>query len=57
MTAEDFSVGDEYDYLAQGTAAGAVVTFVGKVRDMNLGDNVIGFVSRALSGYDREVSE
>ena len=34
VTAEDFSVGDEYDYLAQGTAAGAVVTFVGKVRDI-----------------------
>ncbi|KOO02708.1 molybdopterin synthase catalytic subunit MoaE [Vibrio nereis] len=39
---EDFSVGAEYDSLAQGTASGAVVTFVGKVRDMNLGDNVTG---------------
>ena len=39
---EDFNVGDEYQALAQGTALGAVVTFVGKVRDMNLGDNVIG---------------
>lgn len=39
---DDFSVGAEYDRLAQGTAAGAVVTFVGKVRDMNLGDNVTG---------------
>lgn len=38
----DFSVGDEYDALAQGTAAGAIVTFSGKVRDMNLGDNVTG---------------
>ncbi|MDN2481695.1 molybdopterin synthase catalytic subunit MoaE [Vibrio agarivorans] len=38
----DFSVGDEYQALAQGTAAGAVVTFVGKVRDMNLGDEVTG---------------
>ncbi|KFI13901.1 molybdopterin synthase catalytic subunit MoaE [Vibrio coralliilyticus] len=39
---EDFSVGAEYAALAQGTASGAVVTFVGKVRDMNLGDNVTG---------------
>ncbi|KJY85161.1 molybdopterin synthase catalytic subunit [Vibrio galatheae] len=39
---EDFSVGAEYDALAHGTSAGAVVTFTGKVRDMNLGDNVIG---------------
>lgn len=39
---EDFSVGAEYEALAQGTASGAVVTFVGKVRDMNFGDNVTG---------------
>ncbi|KJY74562.1 molybdopterin synthase catalytic subunit [Vibrio coralliilyticus] len=39
---EDFSVGAEYEALAQGTASGAVVTFVGKVRDMNLGDSVTG---------------
>lgn len=39
---DDFSVAAEYDYLSEGTAAGAVVTFIGKVRDMNLGDNVIG---------------
>ncbi|MGL4381417.1 MAG: molybdopterin synthase catalytic subunit MoaE [Vibrio sp.] len=38
----DFSVADEYQALAQGTQAGAVVTFIGKVRDMNLGDNVLG---------------
>ncbi|QIA63865.1 molybdopterin synthase catalytic subunit MoaE [Vibrio astriarenae] len=42
VQAADFSVGDEYQALAQGTAAGAVVTFVGKVRDMNLGDEVTG---------------
>ncbi len=39
---EDFSVADEYEALASGTDAGAVVTFIGKVRDMNLGDNVTG---------------
>ncbi|PSW21082.1 molybdopterin synthase catalytic subunit MoaE [Photobacterium sanctipauli] len=39
---EDFSVADEYEQLAQGTDAGAVVTFVGKVRDFNQGDAVTG---------------
>lgn len=39
---EDFSVAQEYEALSQGTHAGAVVTFIGKVRDMNLGDNVVG---------------
>lgn len=39
---QDFSVADEYAQLSSGTQAGAVVTFVGKVRDMNLGDNVTG---------------
>ncbi|WP_428772030.1 molybdopterin synthase catalytic subunit MoaE [Vibrio sp.] len=39
---QDFSLADEYQMLSEGTAAGAVVTFVGKVRDMNLGDNVTG---------------
>ncbi|OAN18408.1 molybdopterin synthase catalytic subunit [Photobacterium jeanii] len=38
----DFSVADEYERLAQGTSAGAVVTFVGKVRDFNQGDDVTG---------------
>ncbi|EKO3485513.1 molybdopterin synthase catalytic subunit MoaE [Vibrio fluvialis] len=42
VQAQDFSVADEYDQLSAGTQAGAVVTFVGKVRDMNLGDNVTG---------------
>ncbi|NIY91439.1 molybdopterin synthase catalytic subunit MoaE [Vibrio diazotrophicus] len=39
---EDFSVADEYEALSSGTDAGAVVTFIGKVRDMNLGDHVTG---------------
>lgn len=39
---EDFSVGCEYEKLADNSAVGAVVTFVGKVRDMNLGDSVTG---------------
>ena len=40
---EDFDVGSEYKALTEkDTAAGAVVTFVGRVRDMNLSRNVIG---------------
>ncbi|UKA11019.1 molybdopterin synthase catalytic subunit MoaE [Photobacterium damselae] len=42
VQSEDFSVADEYEKLAQGTEAGAVVTFIGKVRDFNQGDSVTG---------------
>ncbi|MEL7292035.1 MAG: molybdopterin synthase catalytic subunit MoaE [Pseudomonadota bacterium] len=42
VSGDDFNVGDEYDALAEGSSAGAVVSFVGKVRDMNLGDSVTG---------------
>ena len=39
----DFDVGEEYKALvADDTAAGAVVTFVGRVRDLNLERNVLG---------------
>lgn len=38
--AEPFHVGDEYQWLAQCDEDGAVVTFTGKVRNHNLGDNV-----------------
>jgi molybdopterin synthase catalytic subunit len=40
---EDFDVGAEYKALIAGdTSAGAVVTFVGRVRDLNLSRNVLG---------------
>lgn len=39
---EDFSVADEYARLAEGSDAGAIVTFVGKVRDFNQGETVTG---------------
>lgn len=40
---EDFDVGAEYRALVEGdTSAGAVVTFVGRVRDLNLGRGVLG---------------
>lgn len=35
-----FNVGDEYRWLAQSDEDGAVVTFTGKVRNHNLGDNI-----------------
>ncbi|GEM76365.1 molybdopterin synthase catalytic subunit MoaE [Vibrio sagamiensis] len=39
---EDFSLEHEYQRLSTLNAAGAVVTFIGKVRDNNLGDDIIG---------------
>ncbi|WP_261874286.1 molybdopterin synthase catalytic subunit MoaE [Vibrio rarus] len=39
---QDFNLAHEYELLAESPSIGAVVTFVGKVRDCNLGDNVIG---------------
>lgn len=55
---DDFSVDAEYQYLSEGTAAGAVVTFIGKVRDMNLGDNVIGLSLEHYPGMtEKSLSE
>lgn len=40
---DDFDVGAEYKALTENdTSAGAVVTFVGRVRDLNLARNVLG---------------
>jgi molybdopterin synthase catalytic subunit len=40
---EDFDVGAEYKALTQGDlSAGGVVTFVGRVRDLNLSRDVLG---------------
>ena len=38
----DFSLGEEYERLAARHDSGAIVTFVGKVRDFNQGDAVKG---------------
>lgn len=46
----DFSVADEYDALNQADSDGAIVTFVGKVRDMNLGENVTGLTLEHYPG-------
>ncbi|AOV96447.1 molybdenum cofactor biosynthesis protein MoaE [Edwardsiella hoshinae] len=40
VSAAHFTVGDEYQWLAQCDEEGAVVTFTGKVRNHNLGDDV-----------------
>ena len=39
---EDFCVAKEYQHLNESARDGAIVTFVGKVRDMNLGSVVTG---------------
>ncbi len=39
---EDFCVAKEYQHLNESARDGAVVTFVGKVREMNLGSRVTG---------------
>ncbi|GDY25722.1 molybdopterin synthase catalytic subunit MoaE [Agarivorans sp. Toyoura001] len=39
---DDFNVGDEYQALRNRASAGAIVFFVGLVRDMNLGEQVKG---------------
>lgn len=38
----DFDFAKEYHKVSQDPGIGAVVSFVGKVRDMNLGDDVLG---------------
>ncbi|MGY5449490.1 molybdopterin synthase catalytic subunit MoaE [Agarivorans sp. MS3-6] len=39
---QDFDVGEEYQRLRNRASAGAIVFFVGLVRDMNLGEQVQG---------------
>lgn len=50
-----FSVGTEYDWLAERDEDGAVVTFTGKVRNHNLGRQRKGADAGALSGHDGEI--
>lgn len=62
---ENFSVGEEYQWLSQCEDDGAVVTFTGKVRNHNLGDNVSaltlehypGMTEKALSEIVSEARE
>lgn len=45
-----FDVGNEYRWLSQLDVDGAVVTFTGKVRNHNLGDNVSGLTLEHYPG-------
>ncbi|MBC8946474.1 MULTISPECIES: molybdopterin synthase catalytic subunit MoaE [Xenorhabdus] len=47
---EVFNVGAEYQWLAQCDEDGAVVTFTGKVRNHNLGDNVRALILEHYPG-------
>jgi len=55
VISDDFSVGEEYDQLAEGTSAGAVTIFSGKVRDMNLGENIVGLTLEHYPGMTEKV--
>ncbi|MCC4265539.1 molybdopterin synthase catalytic subunit MoaE [Oceanimonas baumannii] len=46
----DFSLATEYEALSQSSQTGAVVTFVGKVRDLNQGNMVSGMTLEHYPG-------
>jgi len=47
---EDFDLATEYAALGKSHSTGAVVTFIGKVRDFNQGDNVSGLTLEHYPG-------
>ena len=47
---EDFYLATEYAALGKSHSTGAVVTFIGKVRDFNQGDNVSGLTLEHYPG-------
>ncbi|MBM7071737.1 molybdopterin synthase catalytic subunit MoaE [Shewanella sp. 202IG2-18] len=51
----DFSVADEYQQLSQDQADGALVTFVGKVRDFNDGSEVSQLTLEHYPGMTEKV--
>jgi molybdopterin synthase catalytic subunit len=51
---DDFVLADEYQQLSQGSQSGAIVTFVGKVRDMNLDSEVIGLTLEHYPGMTEQ---
>ena len=61
----DFIVGDEYEKLAKDNQDGAVVTFVGKVRDFNEGlgvhglslEHYPGMTERILNDIEKQARE
>lgn len=52
---ETFSVGEEYQWLSQCDEDGAVVTFTGKVRNHNLGDNVNSLTLEHYAGMTEKM--
>ncbi|MBD1226178.1 molybdopterin synthase catalytic subunit MoaE [Xenorhabdus griffiniae] len=52
---ETFSVGEEYQWLSQCDEDGAVVTFTGKVRNHNLGDNVNALTLEHYAGMTEKM--
>ena len=50
-----FNVADEYDWLSQCDEDGAVVTFIGKVRNHNLGDSIITLTLEHYPGMAEKV--
>ncbi|UJF18700.1 molybdopterin synthase catalytic subunit MoaE [Vibrio sp. SS-MA-C1-2] len=53
----DFFIADEYQRLADSNSVGAVVTFVGKVRDFNQGDDVKGMRLEHYPGMTEKALE
>ncbi|WMC12003.1 molybdopterin synthase catalytic subunit MoaE [Oceanimonas pelagia] len=53
----DFCLATEYDALSRSHQTGAVVTFVGKVRDMNQGDAVSGMTLEHYPGMTEHALE
>ena len=55
---QDFSVNDEYQALVTNNSAdGAIVTFVGQVRDQNLGQDVVGLHLEHYPGMTEKALE
>lgn len=52
---QSFSVGEEYSWLAERDEDGAVVIFIGKVRNYNLGDSVNVLIFEYYSGMIEKV--
>jgi molybdopterin synthase catalytic subunit len=61
----DFDLGTEYSAFAADDSVGAIVSFIGKVRDMNLGQGVSalhlehypGMTEKALHAIAQEATE
>lgn len=57
VSTEPFSMAEEYAWLSACNSDGAVVTFTGKVRDHNLGDNVSALTLEHYPGMTEKTLE